>query len=92
MTKILWDAGAENMPNDRGFMPDAWRDKGWEPRTWRSKDLRVWGIDILEDLREKLQEIHGKQMCFACVAVFLKDLEFLFFGCELPHAGLDHGW
>lgn len=24
MTKILWDAGAENMPNDRGFMPDAW--------------------------------------------------------------------
>ncbi|CAL1127825.1 unnamed protein product [Cladocopium goreaui] len=22
MTKILWDAGAENMPNDRGFMPE----------------------------------------------------------------------
>ena len=24
MTKILWEAGAENLPNDRGYLPETW--------------------------------------------------------------------
>ena len=54
MTKILWDAGAENMPNDRGFMPDAWmllvgpmgQGPGAEPGApgWRNGDPGSEGL------------------------------------------------